>query len=547
MADTETIADADAIGRSTILDLETDETAERLDVSPGGKVDADEEGNTGRRLRELAKLADDLQGKKDQKLEKITAMVKRLVDDGFHPILFCRFITTADYVAAHLREKLKGVEVAAVTGLLPAAEREERVGELATHPKHVLVATDCLSEGINLQLGFNAVIHYDLAWNPTRHEQREGRVDRYGQPSKTVRMLTYYGADNQIDGIVLEVLLRKHKAIRSSLGISVPVPTDSNAVVEAIFEGILLRQKSGGTEQLSLFAEVVDPEKKKLFETWEAAVDREKRSRTFFAQDSIKVDEVSRELADAREVIGSSTDVARFVKESLEAYQAVVSPKALPGRRIAFDIDMKASPAPIREALRDRTQFRACFELPEPDGTTYLQRTHPIVESLANYVFTSALDPLVGSVAARAGVIETDAVQKRTTLLLLRLRFHIITKRGTEETPLLAEDCQLVAFTSSPAKAEWLSPKDAEALLSAVPKGNVSAERARDFIEKVVASDAFASIVPAITELARKRGNDLLDAHRRVREASRTKGVSYRVEPVLPPDILGVYVFLPAN
>jgi hypothetical protein len=547
VADTETIADADAIGRSTILDLETDETAERLDVSPGGKVDADEEGNTGRRLRELAKLADDLQGKKDQKLEKITAMVKRLVDDGFHPILFCRFITTADYVAAHLREKLKGVEVAAVTGLLPAAEREERVGELATHPKHVLVATDCLSEGINLQLGFNAVIHYDLAWNPTRHEQREGRVDRYGQPSKTVRMLTYYGADNQIDGIVLEVLLRKHKAIRSSLGISVPVPTDSNAVVEAIFEGILLRQKSGGTEQLSLFAEVVDPEKKKLFETWEAAVDREKRSRTFFAQDSIKVDEVSRELADAREVIGSSTDVARFVKESLEAYQAVVSPKALPGRRIAFDIDMKASPAPIREALRDRTQFRACFELPEPDGTTYLQRTHPIVESLANYVFTSALDPLVGSVAARAGVIETDAVQKRTTLLLLRLRFHIITKRGTEETPLLAEDCQLVAFTSSPAKAEWLSPKDAEALLSAVPKGNVSAERARDFIEKVVASDAFASIVPAITELARKRGNDLLDAHRRVREASRTKGVSYRVEPVLPPDILGVYVFLPAN
>ena len=55
---------------------------------------------------------------------------------------------------------------------------------------------------------------------PTRHEQREGRVDRYGQPSRTVRVLTFYGIDNQIDGIVLDVLIRKHKTIRNSLGIS---------------------------------------------------------------------------------------------------------------------------------------------------------------------------------------------------------------------------------------------------------------------------------------------------------------------------------------
>jgi SNF2 family DNA or RNA helicase len=45
----------------------------------------------------------------------------------------------------------------------------------------VLVATDCLSEGVNLQEHFDAVVHYDLSWNPTRHEQREGRVDRFGQ------------------------------------------------------------------------------------------------------------------------------------------------------------------------------------------------------------------------------------------------------------------------------------------------------------------------------------------------------------------------------
>src|SRR4029079_11227538 len=116
------------------------------------------------------------------------------------------------------------VEVEAVTGRLPSEERKARVEALADHDRGIRVAADCLSEGINLQRGFDAVVHYDLAWNPTRHEQREGRVDRYGQKSPKVRVVTYYGLDNQIDGIVLEILIRKHKMIRSSLGISVPVP-----------------------------------------------------------------------------------------------------------------------------------------------------------------------------------------------------------------------------------------------------------------------------------------------------------------------------------
>lgn len=62
-------------------------------------------------------------------------------------------------------------------------------------------------------------------------------MDRYGQPRERVLVRTMYGTDNQIDGIVLDVLLRKHRTIRTSLGISVPVPTDSDQVVEAIFEG----------------------------------------------------------------------------------------------------------------------------------------------------------------------------------------------------------------------------------------------------------------------------------------------------------------------
>jgi hypothetical protein len=90
-----------------------------------------------------------------------------------------------------------------------------------------------------------------------------------------VRVVTYYGTDNQIDGVVLDVLLRKHKTIRSSLGISVPVPVDTEQVIEAIFEGLLLRSKPTVMQDyLPGFNEYIKPQKEDLFSKWEAASER---------------------------------------------------------------------------------------------------------------------------------------------------------------------------------------------------------------------------------------------------------------------------------
>ncbi len=327
--DTQTPEEADEIGRRAVMDLMDDDAKEGLDVVPGsdiGELTTDVQRHRDRILR-MAREAEGLKGKKDAKLQKNIALVKDFLKEGFQPIIFCRFIPTAEYVAEELRNSLRGVEVIAVTGTLPPAEREERVEQLSQSPQRVLVCTDCLSEGINLQAHFNAVIHYDLSWNPTRHEQREGRVDRYGQPQDKVRVLTYYGTDNQIDGIVLNVLIRKHCSIRSSLGISVPVPVDTDQLVEAIFEGLLLRgQTASASDQLSLFDEdAFKPQKDQFFSQWEAASDREKRSRTMFAQETIKVEEVMQELQAIRSAIGSSVDVADFVKGAVGSFGGVVS------------------------------------------------------------------------------------------------------------------------------------------------------------------------------------------------------------------------------
>jgi hypothetical protein len=140
-------------------------------------------------------------------------------------------------------------------------------------------------------------------------------------------------------------------------------------------------------------------------------------------------------------------------------------------------------------------------------------------------------------------VIRTAAVERRTTLLLIRCRFHIVTLRDGVERPLLAEDCRLVAFAGPPDDPQWLDEAAAEALLAAVPDANIAAPQQTEFLRKVV--EGFDHLRPHLDHLAAARGVELLDAHRRVRQASRTRGISQRVEPQLPPDPLGIFILLP--
>ena len=236
--------EVEEMGRRTVLDMDDTDDAAVIDFNPGSVIENINEA-TRRRLLQFARRAESLVDK-DLKVESAISEVKTFIKDGYHPIVFCRFVDTANYVAQRLRDSLpKRVRVESITGTLPPTERKNRIANLTNEEgDYVLVATDCLSEGINLQDNFNAVLHYDLAWNPTRHEQREGRVDRYGQESKDVRVITYYGTDNPIDGVILDVLIRKHKSIKSALGVTVAVPTSSEQIAEALFEAALFISKA---------------------------------------------------------------------------------------------------------------------------------------------------------------------------------------------------------------------------------------------------------------------------------------------------------------
>ncbi len=536
-AEARTAEEADEIGRHRVLDQMADDAAEGADLVYGTEFAEDDDPRDRSRLRALSRQAEALTGKSDAKLQKGVALIRRLIADGHQPIVFCRFVPTAEYVAEALRSALRGVEVAAVTGTLPPAEREARVMELAQAEKRVLVATDCLSEGINLQEVFDAVLHYDLAWNPTRHEQREGRVDRFGQPRKEVRVVTLFGMDNQIDGLVLDVLLRKHKTIRNQLGISVPVPSGSDALIEAVFEGLVLRGERVSSQQMGLFDELTQEQYDEVHADWDESAKKEKRSRTMFAQERIKTDDVVRELEALRSAIGGAPDVRRFVSDAVRAHGGVVAES--PARE-TVRLDLTEAPRALRDAV-DTDSLEARFEGPVDDGEVRLVRTHPFVEGLANHVLDSALDG--GGVARRSGVIRTRAVTKRTTLLLVRFRYHLVVNRGENEQPMLAEDIGTLGFEGSPATPEWIDPERAANLLDATPDANVAPDRARHFLTQII--DEFDALAPTLDAEANRKGDTLLEAHRRVRDAAHGTG-RYTVETQLPPDVLGLFILLPS-
>ncbi|MGQ4485897.1 helicase-related protein [Streptomyces sp. SAS_281] len=556
--------EADKLGAPLNSDAADSDAMEGQDVAPGAETTE----NAGARLKDLAARAVALEGVEDDlKLKALIKHLKALLADGYNPIVFCRYIPTAEYVAAELSDKetdgrkkrgplgTKTI-VKAVTGTLSPQQRLQRIEELAAEAgedaaaRRVLVATDCLSEGVNLQHHFDAVVHYDLAWNPTRHDQREGRVDRYGQKRDQVRVITLYGDDNGIDGKVLDVLIRKHRQIKKDLGISVSVPDETSAgVTDAIVEWLLMRGHRGEQEGLFAADEVMDTRAAQLEKDWNSAADREKASRSRFAQRSIHPEEVAREVAALRESLGGAGEIRTFVREALGALGGVLRAEG-----DGFTAQVGGAPAGLRDALAPVVGADVIdHDRPIPfrddpavgRGEAALVRTDPVVGALAAHVLDAALDTRAEGErpARRCGVVTTDAVTTRTTLLLVRYRFHLTLPSRSGEKQLVAEDARLLAFRGSPKNAQWLTQEEARALLDATATENTDPHFGERTMTRILGQ------LPETTAHLESYGDELaadLDAsHRRVRTASGeiVRGLSVTAQK--PADILGAYVYLP--
>lgn len=477
----------------------------------------------------------------DPKLKCLVAHIVELLADGFRPVVFCRYIATAQYVAEHLRKHVPQATIDAVTGEYTPEERETRIQALGHADFPILVATDCLSEGVNLQEYFTAAVHYDLAWNPTRHEQREGRVDRFGQASPEVRCTMLYGQDNPIDGFILKVILKKAEVIRKDLGVLVPLPENQQRINLALVKAAMLTRKQRDHDQLMLdLGEQVDLEA--LETEWQNAHEKAKANRTVFAQRRLKPEEVLPEWNRQMQALGDATDVSRFVANAcnrlgspLERHRTLHNTyRFVPGHL----------PAIIQERLRQNQvdgERRIGFEYKEcPSGVDFIHRSHPLVSILADAVLEDAIQG-DRSLAARCAATVTRDVDRLTSLYLLRLRFQIAVTRKGEKHHLMAEETVTLAVRGR-ATPEWTSGDELPALLDVKPAANLTAQQATAHVAGAL--EFLKANRARLDALAAKRADRLLNDHRRIREAARDVG-SYDVTPCLPVDLIGVYVLLP--
>ncbi len=478
----------------------------------------------------------------DPKVEVASEHLKALLNDEaqpFQPIVFCRYIATAHYLAQHLRQRLPGVTVEVITGELTPEERKERVEALVdVEGPRVLVATDCLSEGINLQEYCNAVVHYDLSWNPTRHEQREGRVDRFGQSSRVVRATLMYGRNNPIDGNVLEVILRKAERIRRELGVPVPVPDEGHSLTQALLESVLLRNETAREAQRKKQGDLFE-------EIWRNAGEKAKANRTIFAQRRLRPEEVLPEWRKSLAALGGADEVQRFTARALARLGTGLEEQAR-----GFKAPTAALPEVVRERLNAEGlagTLRIAFGYPAPAGYLAVQRSHPLITVLAETLLEHSLSGTGSGPASlgRLGCWVSRAVESRTTLVLLRLRHQLTLRRDRREHTLLVEEATAMAWNAQ----SLLDGAEVLAQLAAPPCADVPAHvRERELSRGLTHLERHADHLEAF---ARRRAQALLDDHLRVRaaafrdEKSDTRERSARVEALPHPDIIGLFVLLP--
>jgi hypothetical protein len=140
---------------------------------------------------------------------------------GERLVVFTEYKTTLDSLVARLRAEFP--DNGAIVQLFGSGEMDEREKEAVkaafndpASAVRILVATDAASEGLNLQRTARYLHHFDVPWNPARLEQRNGRIDRYGQARDVT--VSHFISDDDADLAFMAFIVAKVHKIRHDLG-----------------------------------------------------------------------------------------------------------------------------------------------------------------------------------------------------------------------------------------------------------------------------------------------------------------------------------------
>jgi superfamily II DNA or RNA helicase len=177
------------------------------------------------RLEALARKADDTSSGKYDTLLGYLRKISIGPDSPERVVIFAERVATLKWLREHLQADLKltGKQAVVLHGGLTDIEQQDIVSDFkkASSPVRVLITGDLASEGVNLHAQCNELVHYDIPWSLIRIEQRNGRIDRYGQrkpPQITTLLLSPATEAFSGDLRVLSRLIEKEHEAHTALG-----------------------------------------------------------------------------------------------------------------------------------------------------------------------------------------------------------------------------------------------------------------------------------------------------------------------------------------
>ncbi len=416
-----------------------------LDEDPGERLDDEEAGKRTERAiygspdqiqAELALLeavldkAARVTPSRDSKLTKLldTVLRQRLAT---YPkvVIFTRYVDTMNYLAEQIAgdKRYRQATVLTIYGGLNERQRREVFQTFERAEAGILVATDAISEGINLQHAAAQVIHYELPWNPNRLEQRNGRVDRFGQRKPVVYIRTMV-MDETLDATILKVLVDKAAQIRRDYGFSPPYFGDETSILD-----LLAQHEALGPRQLSLFdwqavaAESGGEPAEDPFA--EETLERIKGD-SFYGQTHISLPEIEGRLAETEATVGSPEEIQRFLFSGLNRFGCHVTDNADGSWRIAVT-ESALQTASVGDVIK-RATFDPEWALDDPD-MTLLDVGHPLVRRLIEEVKQQAFRDQAHY--GRTAYLVTPDVGEVTALYHLLVRYVV----NTEPTSIVEE------------------------------------------------------------------------------------------------------------
>lgn len=476
--------------------------------------------------------------KKDKKLAALTNLLQEeLLPHGFHPVIFCRFSATVDYLCEHLHAT--GASVCGVHDSLSYEECQWRVESLAeTKGSRILVTTDGLAGGIDLQQLFNAVIHYDLAWNPIRHHQRDGRVDRFGQVSRVTRSVMMYGTSCPVDSTFLEVIFGKAEAIHNHGGVVTHLPRDRESLMNAICQSLKFTQRHRDARKEGLGSNAGGSGGRITDKIWLPVLEAEKRSlsrlgRPSFVDNSVDLKEVESQLSGQFKV--SMEEVWGFLESSLKLLGA--SYKATSNHLL---IESLPGISRIQNHPSQLLPMNLVFGLPVPYGCQLAHGNHPLVSILSTTMISAATGSDGRFGLSPLGAWPSDSVLEPVVICILGFRHKIIDR----EVPFSVRGTMAVAIIISQIAGDdtplYLTGEEAWELLARPADGAISVKSdARDLVREVY--DALPELLegPVAGEVRR-----WVESGRRIEDHG-----GHQDGPVSTPtpEICGLFVLLPSE